>query len=103
MKLLGFGDNTVEPITYVIDTEALMEWNDRSKQHALLTNCINDDNLAIYQETLLRPDASSWQQAIESELKSLKDNDTWSIIPYHLVPDGRQPIGCKWVFKRKLN
>ena len=20
-----------------------------------------------------------------------------------MVPDGRQPIGCKWVFKRKLN
>src|SRR5665213_3340007 len=27
----------------------------------------------------------------------------WSIIPHQLVPDGRQPIGCKWVFKRKLN
>src|SRR5665213_3374868 len=80
-----------------------MEWNDRSKQHALLTNCINDDDPATYQEALLRPDASSWQQAIESELKSLKDNDTWSIIPHHLVPDGRQLIGCKWVFKRKLN
>src|SRR5277367_4212948 len=38
-----------------------------------------------------------------SELNSLKANDTWSIMSYHQIPDGRQPIGCKWVFKRKLN
>jgi len=107
VKWLGYDDDTWEPITHVIDTEALIEWNDRSKQHALLINCISDisidDDPATYQEALLRPDASLWRQAIESELKSLKDNDTWSIIPHQLIPDGRQPIGCKWVFKRKLN
>src|SRR5665213_4462114 len=86
-----------------MDIEALIEWNYQSKQHVLLTNCINNDDPATYQEALLRPDALSWQQAIESELKSLKDNDMWSIIPHHLIPDRRQPIGCKWVFKRKLN
>jgi hypothetical protein len=86
----------------VIDTEALINWNDRSNQHALLATCIDDDPIT-YQEALSRPDASLWQQAITSELNSLKANDTWSIMSYHQIPDGRQPIGCKWVFKRKLN
>src|SRR5271163_1050069 len=99
VKWLGYDDDTWEPITHVIDTEALIEWNDRSKQHALLINCISDisidDDPATYQEALLRPDASLWRQAIESELKSLNDNDTWSIIPHQLFPDGCQPIRYK--------
>ena len=53
IKWLGYDDDTWEPTSHVMDTEALMEWNDRSKQHALLTNCINDDDPATYQEALL--------------------------------------------------
>ena len=64
VKWLGYDDDMWEPITNVIDTEALIEWNDRSKQHALLINCISDisidDDPATYQEALLRPDASLW-------------------------------------------
>ena len=102
IKWLGYDDDddTWEPISHVIDTEALINWNDRSKQYALLTKCIDNDPTS-YQEALSRPDASLWQQAITSELNSLKDNDMWTII--HQIPDGCQPIGCKWVFKRKLN
>src|SRR5271170_4921453 len=62
--------------------------------------CI-DNNPILYQEALSHPDVSLWQQAIISELNSLKDNDTWTII--HQIPDGHQTIRCKWVFKRKLN
>src|SRR5665213_980589 len=53
IKWLGYDDNMWEPISHMIDTEVLIEWNDQSKQHALLTKCINDDDPATYQEALL--------------------------------------------------
>lgn len=39
-----------------------------------------------------------WIHAMETELKALEDNQTWSIVP---LPEGKIPIGCKWVYKVK--
>ena len=50
---------------------------------------------------LLSSDARHWQEAIASELASITANGTWEIVSK--VPVGRNPIGCKWIFKRKLN
>lgn len=33
------------------------------------------------------------------ELEALASNNTWDVVD---LPDGRSPIGCKWVFKIKL-
>lgn len=41
---------------------------------------------------------SCWRQAMEEELKSLEDNKTWSLTE---LPQGREAIGLKWVFKVK--
>lgn len=32
-------------------------------------------------------------------MAALKKNDTWDLV---LLPEGRKPIGCKWVFKREI-
>jgi hypothetical protein len=37
-------------------------------------------------------------QAINEELASLYENDTWTV---EHVPHGVKPIPCKWVFKVK--
>ncbi|EOY10441.1 Uncharacterized protein TCM_025804 [Theobroma cacao] len=37
---------------------------------------------------------------MKCELKALKDNGTWSVIP---LPTNSFAIGCKWVFKGKMN
>ena len=34
-----------------------------------------------------------------SEIKALEDSNTWSLTN---LPSGKQPIGCKWVYKVKL-
>lgn len=39
-------------------------------------------------------------EAINKELHALTKNQTW-IITY--LPIGQKPIGCKWIFKVKLN
>ncbi|EOY26809.1 Cysteine-rich RLK (RECEPTOR-like protein kinase) 8 [Theobroma cacao] len=43
---------------------------------------------------------SHWRDAMSAELKALQDNETWSIIPR---PLNSHVIGCKWVYKVKLN
>ena len=35
---------------------------------------------------------------MNEELKSMKDNDVWDLVP---LPEGKKPIGCKWIFKTK--
>jgi hypothetical protein len=37
---------------------------------------------------------------MEEEMESLRKNDTWDLVT---LADGRDPIGSKWLFKRKIN
>ena len=41
-----------------------------------------------------------WQEAINKELKSVKDTGTWQEVK---VPEGASLVDSKWVFKTKLN
>ena len=50
--------------------------------------------------SLGRKDCKLWKEAADSEFKSLVENDVWNL---KKLPEGRKAIGCKWIFKRKLN
>ncbi|KAM1539357.1 hypothetical protein ACFX10_004158 [Malus domestica] len=39
-----------------------------------------------------------WQQAMQSEIDALESTNTWT---FTTLPPGKQPIGCKWVYKIK--
>lgn len=41
-----------------------------------------------------------WVKAMTKELKALDNNNTWDIVD---LPLGNKSIGCKWVYKAKLN
>lgn len=41
-----------------------------------------------------------WCKAMDIEIVALEDNGTWLICS---LPEGKQAVGCKWVFKIKLN
>lgn len=41
-----------------------------------------------------------WQQAMKAEITALQENRTWELID---LPPGKTLIGCKWVYKVKLN
>ena len=45
-------------------------------------------------------DAAKWQEAMENEIDSLKQNDTFELVN---LPPGRKTISSKWVYKLKLN
>ena len=41
-----------------------------------------------------------WIQALDSEYTSLIKNRAWNLVK---LPEGRKPVGCRWVFKVKHN
>jgi hypothetical protein len=41
-----------------------------------------------------------WNDAMVKEMESLHKNETWDLVE---LPSGRNPIGSKWVFKKKTN
>ena len=57
----------------------------------------SSDPLTLSQATK-RPDWPKWEEAIQSELKSLAAFDTFDVVT---LPPGKKPVGCKYVFKIK--
>jgi hypothetical protein len=53
-----------------------------------------EDTPTTISEAYSSPDADLW-----SEMKSIMSNGTWEVVHR---PYGYQPIGCKWIFKKKL-
>ncbi|KAL2240968.1 UNVERIFIED_CONTAM: Retrovirus-related Pol polyprotein from transposon RE1 [Sesamum indicum] len=45
-------------------------------------------------------DSVEWQQAMQNELLALEQNQTWEVTD---LPPNKRLIGCKWVYKVKLN
>ena len=58
-----------------------------------------DDTPTTVEETYSSPDADLWKKAVLSEIDFVMSNGTWEIVDR---PYGCKPIGCKWVFKKKL-
>jgi hypothetical protein len=58
-----------------------------------------DDTLRTIEEAFSSPNADLWKEAIRSKMDSIMSNGTWEVVER---PYGCKPIGCKWVFKKKL-
>ena len=55
---------------------------------------------ANYEEAMMSPDSAKWLEAMKSEMGSMYVNKVWSLID---LPDDRQAIENKWIFKRKTD
>ena len=51
-------------------------------------------------EALSGPKSNEWAKAMKSEMKSLNKNDVQELVE---LPKGRKAIGCKWIFKTKID
>nr|CAE02547.1 OSJNBb0069N01.13 [Oryza sativa Japonica Group] len=58
-----------------------------------------DDTSKSISKAYASPDADYWKEAVRSEMDSIITNGTWEVIER---PYGCKPVGCKWVFKKKL-
>ena len=65
----------------------------------LVGNEIHDDP-KTYDEVISDIISEKWLEAMKSEIDSMHSNQIWTLID---PPEGIVPIGCKWIYKRKIN
>jgi hypothetical protein len=95
-------EHTPKLIHEEIDSEAPM----RSKRPMTVKSF--GDNFTIYLvddtpktivEVFASPNVDDWKETVRNEMDSILSNGTWELVDR---PYGYKPMGCKWVFKRKL-
>ncbi|KAL0455767.1 UNVERIFIED_CONTAM: hypothetical protein Slati_0915900 [Sesamum latifolium] len=58
-----------------------------------------DNDPKTYGEAMSDIDSDKWLEAMKSEMDSMGSNQVWTLVD---PPKGARPVGCKWVYKRKL-
>ncbi|KAL0403952.1 UNVERIFIED_CONTAM: Retrovirus-related Pol polyprotein from transposon TNT 1-94 [Sesamum radiatum] len=58
-----------------------------------------DNDPKTYEEAMSDIDSEKWIEAMKSEMDSMSSNKVWTLVD---LPKGVKPVGCKWVYKRKL-
>ncbi|KAH9668753.1 retrovirus-related pol polyprotein from transposon TNT 1-94-like protein [Citrus sinensis] len=59
---------------------------------------IDDDIPNTFGEALRSSESDQWKLAMEEEMKSLHQNQTWELVK---LPKGKRAIGNKWVYTKK--
>ena len=59
-----------------------------------------EDDPKTYQEAMESRDSAFSKEAIDDEMSSILENNTWVLSD---LPLGSRPLGCKWIFKKKMN
>ena len=65
----------------------------------LIGNGVRGDDPKIYNEVILDIDSEKWLELMRSEINSMHSNQVWTLVD---PPEGIVPIGCKWIFKKKI-
>ena len=61
---------------------------------------LDHDKPTNYEEAMMSPDSAKWFEAMKSEMGSMYENKVWTLVD---LPDDRQAIENKWIFKRKTD
>ncbi|GKD23563.1 zinc finger, CCHC-type containing protein [Tanacetum coccineum] len=61
--------------------------------------CSIEEDPRTYNEVMQSQDVAFWKGAINDEIGSVMENNTWVLSD---LPPGCKPLGCKWIFKRKM-
>ena len=59
-----------------------------------------DNDPVSFSEAIESASSTKWLDAMKEELKSMDHNDVWDLVE---LPEGCKRVGCKWVFKTKLD
>ncbi|GJS08040.1 zinc finger, CCHC-type containing protein [Tanacetum coccineum] len=55
--------------------------------------------IRTYNEAMQSRDDAFWKETIDNEIGSIMENNSWVLSD---LPLGYKPLGCKWIFKRKI-
>ena len=61
---------------------------------------LDHDDPTNYEGVMMSPDSGKWLEAMKSEMGSMYENKVWTLVD---LPDGRQAIENKWIFKRQTD
>ena len=61
---------------------------------------LDHDEPTNYKEAMMSLDSDKWLEAMKSEIGSIYKNKVWTLVD---LPDDRQAIENKWIFKRKTD
>jgi hypothetical protein len=86
-----------------LDEEAHHRYNlrDRRLLHSTKSNCcicLSEDEPLTYKQAIESENHEEWRTAMEEELHSLKENNTWTLVN---LPQNREALSNKWVYKIK--
>ncbi|KAJ9551410.1 hypothetical protein OSB04_015455 [Centaurea solstitialis] len=68
-----------------------------STHRAFISTILSHDEPSSFTQAMK---SVAWRDAMSKEIKALEDNETWDLTS---LPQGKHPIGSKWVFKIKYN
>ena len=78
-------------------THSAPEWYGSAVLEVML---LDHDEPTNCEEAMVSPDSAKWLEAMKSEMGSMYENKVWTLVD---LPDDRQAIEIKWIFKRKID
>ena len=72
----------------------------RLQDYVMNTEVLFQHQPDTYDEAVSSSQHAEWHEAMNSEISSLNENDTWTL---EYLPEGHKAIPCKWVYKIKQN
>ena len=61
---------------------------------------LDHDEPMNYEEAMMSLDSAKWLEAMKYEMGSMYENRVWTLVD---LPDDRQAIENKWIFKKKTD
>ncbi|GJV42832.1 zinc finger, CCHC-type containing protein [Tanacetum coccineum] len=86
--------------SYGFDFQLYLVEGSRDQVGSQYSYCYSiEEDPRTYNEAMQSRDAAFWKEAIDDEIGSIMENNTWVLSD---LPPGFKPLGCKWIFKRKM-
>ena len=61
---------------------------------------LDHDEPTNYEEEMMSPNSTKWLKAMKSGMGSMYEKKVWTLVD---LPDDRQSIENKWIFKKKTD